>query len=281
MKRIGAHVSAAGGVAQTPATAHAIGATAFALFVKNQRQWQAPPLSSDQIAQFRDAMQQYNYRPQDILPHDSYLINLGHPEEDLRRKSLQALIDEMERCRSLGLSMINTHPGSHLNKTDPSHCLQLIADSINQAVAAVDDVIIVLENCAGQGTNVGYRFEQLAEIFSQVKDPSRVGFCLDTCHAFAAGYDLTTEQGYDQTMAEFDRLIGLQHIRGVHLNDSKAAFGSRVDRHHNLGQGHIGLTPFRCMMSDSRFNERPLILETVDHNLWPEEIRLLLSFCPD
>ncbi|MBF0124687.1 MAG: deoxyribonuclease IV [Magnetococcales bacterium] len=279
MKRIGAHVSAAGGVAQAPLAAQVIGATAFALFVKNQRQWQAPPLSPEQIALFNAAMQQCGYRSQDVLPHDSYLINLGHPEEDLRRKSLQAFIDELQRCRALGLRMLNTHPGSHLNKIEPSRCLQLIADSINQALAAVDDVVIVLENCSGQGTNLGYRFEHLAEIFSQIREPTRVGFCLDTCHAFSAGYDLSSEEGYQQTLAEFDRLIGVQHIRGVHLNDSKAAFGSRVDRHHSLGHGHIGLTPFRCMMADPRFDERPLILETIDPALWPEEIRLLTSFC--
>jgi deoxyribonuclease-4 len=278
MKRVGAHVSAAGGVSQAPLNARAIGARAFALFTKNQRQWQSPPLTLAEIDRFHTHMLAGGYRPSDVLPHDGYLINLGHPDPELRRNSLTAFIDELERCRQLGLTRLNTHPGSHLKQVDEAQCLTLIADSLNRALEAVPDVMVVLETTAGQGSNLGYRFEHLAAIIDAVEDRDRVGICLDTCHVFAAGYAIHTAAGYRQTMDELDRIVGLGRLKGMHLNDAKQPLNSRVDRHASLGQGHLGWTPFECIMRDPALDEIPLILETVDPNLWPEEIAALYRF---
>ncbi len=275
MKFIGAHVSAAGGVDQAVLRAHDLEASAFALFTKNQRQWHAAPLSNKTITAFRQHCEKYNYSSAQILPHDSYLINLGHPEADALQKSRLAFIDEMTRCQQLGLSLLNFHPGSHLNKLNISACLSRIAESINIAIDKTQDVIAVIENTAGQGSNLGYQFEQLAEIIYQVEDKSRVGICLDTCHAFAAGYDLTTEQACKTTFAEFEHIVGFQYLRGMHLNDAKSHLGSRVDRHHSLGEGNIGKTAFCYIMRDPRFDNIPLILETINPDIWKQEIAWL------
>lgn len=275
MKFIGAHVSAAGGVDQAVLRAHELGATAFALFTKNQRQWKAAPLTKSVINAFRQNCEKYNYSAAQILPHDSYLINLGHPESEALQKSRLAFIDEMIRCQQLGLSLLNFHPGSHLNKLDAKQCISRIAESINIAIDNTTDVVAVIENTAGQGSNLGYQFEQLAEIIQQVENKDRVGVCIDTCHAFAAGYDLTTEQACQHTFAEFERIVGFQYLRGMHLNDAKSTLGSRVDRHNSLGQGNIGETAFRYIMKDSRFNNIPLILETINPDIWKQEIAWL------
>lgn len=275
MKFVGAHVSASGGVDQAVARAHALNATAFALFTKNQRQWNAAPLAEDVVARFKAGCQQYGYSAQQILPHDSYLINLGHPEPEALEKSRAAFIDEMQRCATLGLTLLNFHPGSHLGKIKEAHCLELIAQSINIALEETQGVTAVIENTAGQGSNLGFRFEHLAAIIDSVKDKSRVGVCIDTCHAFAAGYDLRTEDNCQETFAEFERLVGFDYLRAMHLNDAKSTFASRVDRHHSLGEGNIGHTPFRWIMRDNRFNGIPLILETVNPDIWPEEIAWL------
>lgn len=275
MKFIGAHVSAAGGVDQAVLRAHELGATAFALFTKNQRQWQAAPLTKSVINAFRQNCEKYNYSASQILPHDSYLINLGHPESEALQKSRVAFIDEMTRCQQLGLTLLNFHPGSHLNKIDVKRCLSRIAESINIAIDNTSDVVAVIENTAGQGSNLGYQFEQLAEIIQQVENKNRVGVCIDTCHAFAAGYDLTTEQACQHTFAEFERIVGFQYLRGMHLNDAKSTLGSRVDRHHSLGQGNIGENVFRYIMNDPRFNNIPLILETINPDIWKQEIAWL------
>ena len=235
MKLIGAHVSAAGGVHNSPENANKIGANAFALFTKNQRQWAAKPLEQDVITAFKARCQQYGFSPDAILPHDSYLINLGAPESEKLEKSRNAFIDEMARCEQLGLHLLNFHPGSHLKKIPEDQCLSLIAESINMAHQAVPNVVAVIENTAGQGSNLGWRFEQLASIIEQVEDKSRVGVCIDTCHAFAAGYDLRSETATDNTFAEFDQVVGMQYLRGMHLNDSKGGLGSHLDRHHSLG----------------------------------------------
>ncbi|HIF9244198.1 TPA: deoxyribonuclease IV [Photobacterium damselae] len=279
MKLIGAHVSAAGGVYNAPLNAHNIGANAFALFTKNQRQWIAKPLEQSAITAFKTRCQQYGFHPEAILPHDSYLINLGSPDAEKLEKSRNAFIDEMARCQQLGLHLLNFHPGSHLKKISESDCLALIAESINMAHQAVPNVVAVIENTAGQGSNLGWRFEHLAEIIAQVEDKTRVGVCIDTCHTFAAGYDLRTEQATEQTFAEFDQIVGMHYLRGMHLNDSKGKLGSHLDRHNSLGVGEIGWDCFRYLMQDPRFDNIPLVLETIDPDIWQQEIAKLRSFC--
>jgi deoxyribonuclease-4 len=290
MKFVGAHVSASGGVENAPLNAMAIGAKAFALFTKNQRQWKAKPLEAKSIDAFHKNLETSGIQPKHILPHDSYLINLGHPEAEKLEKSRDAFIDELERCHILGLDRLNFHPGSHLvkiPKKDPEfeeklmdaelHCLDVIADSMNRAIEATKDtgVKLVIENTAGQGSNLGYKFEHLGHIIDKVEDKSRVGVCLDTCHTFTAGYDLRTKDAYEKTMEEFERIVGSQYLMGMHLNDSKPALGSRVDRHHSLGQGEIGWDAFGFIMNDPRMDDIPLILETIDESIWAEEIKAL------
>lgn len=277
MKFVGAHVSASGGVDQAVIRAHELEATAFALFTKNQRQWKAAPLTSEVIDKFKSACAQYHYQPEQILPHDSYLINLGHPVEEALEKSREAFIDELERCSELGLTLLNFHPGSHLMQIDEDKCLARIAESINIALDKTQGVTAVIENTAGQGSNLGFRFEHLAAIIDGVEDKSRVGVCIDTCHAFAAGYDLRTEEECSKTFAHFERTVGFNYLRGMHLNDAKSAFDSRVDRHHSLGEGNIGKTAFSWIMRDPRFDGIPLILETVNPDIWAEEIAWLKS----
>ena len=277
MKYIGAHVSAQGGVENAAINAHAIGARAFALFTKNQRQWQAPALSAKSIEAFKAACQQYGYAPQHILPHDSYLINLGHPEAEGLEKSRQSFIGEMQRCQALGLTMLNFHPGSHQRAIDTDTCIARIAESINIALDHTQGVTAVIENTAGQGSNIGYDFAHLAAIIDRVEDKSRVGVCIDTCHAYAAGYDLATDEGFARTWQEFDRIVGFNYLRGMHLNDAKKGLGSRVDRHDSLGKGILGNRCFELLMQDTRFDNIPLILETPDESLWPQEIEWLYS----
>jgi len=278
MKYFGAHVSAAGGVENAPANAHAIGAEGFALFTKNQRQWVAKPLAAGEIDAFREACERYGYTPAQILPHDSYLINLGHPEKEPLEKSRAAFLDEMQRCELLGLDRLNFHPGSHLQKITEQESLDRIAESINMALDRTHGVTAVIENTAGQGSNLGFRFEHLAYLIERVEDKSRVGVCIDTCHAFAAGYDLTSDEACERTFDEFDRTVGFRYLRGMHLNDSMKPLGSRVDRHRNLGDGFLGMTVFRFIARDKRFDDIPLILETPDESRWPAEIELLKSF---
>ncbi|QBX69157.1 deoxyribonuclease IV [Serratia quinivorans] len=275
MKFVGAHVSASGGVDQAVIRAHELEATAFALFTKNQRQWKAAPLPADVIDKFKSACAQYGYGPGQILPHDSYLINLGHPVTEALEKSREAFLDEMQRCEQLGLTLLNFHPGSHLMQIDEDKCLARIAESINLVLDKTSGVTAVIENTAGQGSNLGFKFEHLAAIIDGVEDKSRVGVCIDTCHAFAAGYDLRTEETCEQTFKELGEVVGFNYLRGMHLNDAKSEFGSRVDRHHSLGEGNIGKTVFSYIMRDPRFDKIPLILETVNPDIWAEEIAWL------
>jgi deoxyribonuclease-4 len=274
-KYIGAHVSAAGGVENAPLNAHKIGATAFALFTKNQRQWKAKPLTDENISLFKKNCEKYGYKPTQILPHDSYLINLGHPEKTALQKSRDAFLDEMQRCEQLGLDRLNFHPGSHLNQISEEECLGIIAESINLSLEKTKGVTAVIENTAGQGTNLGFSFYQLKKIIDQVEDKSRVGVCIDTAHAYSAGYDIKTKAGFEKVFQEFDEVIGFEYLRGMHLNDSKKECGSKVDRHDSLGKGTLGLEVFECIVKDDRFNGIPLILETPDTDLWAEEIELL------
>ena len=275
MKYIGAHVSAAGGVENAVLRAHELEATAFALFTKNQRQWRAADLSAKTINAFREACEKYHFSGAQILPHDSYLINLGHPVAEALEKSRLAFLDEMQRCEQLGLTLLNFHPGSHLQQIPEQQCLKLIAESINMTLDQTHGVTAVIENTAGQGSNLGFRFEHLAEIIHHVEDKSRVGVCIDTCHAFAAGYELRSVEDCEATFREFDKVVGFEYLRGMHLNDAKSEFGSRVDRHHSLGEGNIGTTVFSWLMKDPRLDGIPLILETVNPDIWKDEIAWL------
>ena len=276
MKYIGAHVSASGGVENAPKNAIAIGANAFALFTKNQRQWVSAPLSEKSISLFKQRCSEGGFDPRYILPHDSYLINLGNPDEEALQKSRAAFLDEMQRCEQLGLCMLNFHPGSHLKKISVEECLDKIAESINLALAQTSGVTAVIENTAGQGSNVGNRFEEIRYIIDKVDDKSRVGVCIDTCHTYSAGYDIVG--AYDEVFEEFDRVIGFDYLRGIHLNDSKKALASRVDRHDSVGDGTLGTEFFKRFMNDTRFDNIPIILETPDEERWLDEIALLRSY---
>lgn len=278
MKYIGAHVSASGGVENAPVNAQNIGATAFAFFTKNQRQWVSPPLTEKSIEKFRANCDKYGFTDSQILPHDSYLINLGSPDEEGLAKSRSAFTDEMTRCEQLSLRYLNFHPGAHLNKISEGECLKIIAESVNIAISKTKNVVAVIENTAGQGSNVGYRFEHLAGIIELIDDKSRVGVCIDTCHAYAGGYDLHTREGYNKTFEDFERIVGFKYLCGMHLNDAKKGLGSRVDRHDSLGAGLLGVDTFRWIMQDSRFDNIPLILETPDETLWAQEIEMLKNF---
>lgn len=277
MKYIGAHVSSSGGVENAPLHAKEIGAKAFALFTRNQRQWRSSPLSAKSITLFRERCAEFGFAPEHILPHDSYLINLGNPDAEGLTKSREAFLDEMRRCEQLGLKLLNFHPGSHLNKMEPEACLALIADSINWTLAQTEGVTAVIENTAGQGTNLGYTFEQIATIIEQVEDKNRVGVCIDTAHTLASGYEIRTAEGFADTFRKFEEVIGFHYLRGIHLNDSKKELSTRVDRHDSVGKGVMGMELFRMLMQDSRFDNIPIILETPDESLWAEEIRLLYA----
>ena len=279
MKFIGAHVSCGGGVENAPLNASAIQAGAFALFTKNQRQWTAPPLSEISIAAFKNNCKKLGYSPDHILAHDSYLINLGNSDKDKHAQSLSAFLDELWRCNLLGIKLLNFHPGSHLKVLSEDDCLKLIAESVRYALNEVPDVVAVFENTAGQGTNVGYSFEHLARLLELVDMPERTGVCLDTCHAYAAGYDIKDAENYEKIMSDFDRIVGFRNLRGVHLNDSKGTLGSHLDRHNSIGKGTLGNETFERMMKDPRFDNIPIILETIDDTIWKQEIAQLYSWC--
>lgn len=288
MKYVGAHVSATGGVFNAPLNAMELGAKAFALFTKNQKRWDAKPFDNKTLDLWFKNLEASGIQPKHILPHDSYLINLGHPEEEKLIKSRNAFIDEMQRCEILGLDRLNFHPGSHLQKFSKKaenyddliysaefECLDVIAQSINIALDKTSEVTAVIENTAGQGTNLGYKFEHLAHIIEKVEDKSRVGVCIDTCHMFTAGYDIRTKEAYDKTWNDFDKIVGREFLKGMHLNDSKPPLGSRVDRHHSLGEGEIGWDAFKFIMNDSRMDDIPMVLETIDESIWADEIQRL------
>lgn len=277
-KYIGVHVSASGGVQNAPLNAQKIGANAFALFTRNQKQWHPKPLKEEEIEAFQKNISDLGFSADYILPHDSYLINLGHPDKDKLEKSRTAFLDEMSRCQILGLKLLNFHPGSHLKEISIEECLQRISDSINISLEKTQGVTAVIEVTAGQGSNVGNRLEEVAEIIHKVEDKERVGVCIDTAHIYAAGYDISSEAAYKAVMQQFDEIIGLGYLRGMHLNDSQKALGSRVDRHAPLGEGLIGLEAFRCIIQDPRTDHIPLILETPEEDRWAEEISLLRGF---
>jgi deoxyribonuclease-4 len=278
LKYVGAHVSSSGGVYNAPINANKINAKGFAMFTKNQRQWVAKPLDEKTISKFKEKMEEFGYTADMVLPHDSYLINLGHPEIEKEEKSLNAFIDELKRVEELRLKYLNFHPGSHLKKISEEECLEKIAKNINIALKETQSSIAVIETTAGQGTNLGYKFEHLRDIINLIKDKERIGVCIDTAHIFAAGYDLRTKEAYEKTMQEFDEIVGFKYLKGMHINDSKAKFASRVDRHHSLGEGEIGIDAFKFIMNDKRIDNIPLVLETINPDIWQEEIALLYSF---
>jgi deoxyribonuclease-4 len=278
MKYIGAHVSISGGVENAPINAHDIGAKAFGLFTRNQRQWSSAPFTRASIDSFKKNCDKYGYLPWQIIPHDSYLINPGHPEKEGLQKSRNAFLDEMQRCEQLGLDRLNFHPGSSLGKITDEECLKIIAESINIVLDKTNGVTAVIENTAGQGSNMGYTFEQIRFIIDLIEDKSRVGVCFDTCHAYTSGYDIKSEEGYRKTFLQFENIIGFKYLKGLHLNDSKKELGSRVDRHDQIGEGLLGEDVFRRIMNDERFDGIPMILETPDENRWQKEIMMLYRF---
>lgn len=276
-KYVGAHVSATGGVSNAPLEAAGIGAKAFALFTRNPSRWQSKAISEKEAELFRQRCEEFGYSSDVILPHDSFLINLGSPDPEALDKSRKAFLDEFRRCEQLGLSMLNFHPGSHLNRISAEESLDTIAESINRVLEITAGVKAVIENTAGQGSNLGYSFEQIAHIIDRVEDKSRVGVCIDTCHAYSAGYDLLSPDGYEKTWRDFDSIIGLQYLSAMHINDTKRELGARIDRHESIGKGKLGLEAFRLIMNDPRLNGIPLILETPDPEIWKQEIELLYS----
>lgn len=277
MKFVGAHVSATGGVSNAPVNAHEIGARAFALFTRNPSRWASSAISAKEAEAFKANCARLGYTPDHILPHDSYLINLGSPDAEGLEKSRKAFLDEMRRCEQLGLTLLNFHPGSHLGKIDTDACLDRIAESINITLDSTAGVKAVIENTAGQGSNLGFTFGQIRRIIDGVEDKNRVGVCIDTCHAFAAGYDLSTPEGYEKAWNEFGDVIGWEYFSAMHINDTKKGLASKVDRHESLGKGMLGAGFFKMMMNDPRMDSIPLILETPDESLWPQEIEWLYS----
>ncbi|KAJ7041896.1 xylose isomerase-like protein [Mycena alexandri] len=278
--KVGAHVSAAGGLENAIINAAAIGANSFALFVKSQRKWTSPPLTESTISSFKAALIEHGYEPRHILPHGSYLINLGNPDAEKRQKSYDCFLDDLKRCESLGLLLYNFHPGSSVGQATSNESISFIAGCINEAHKATESVVTVLENMAGAGNIIGGDFNHLAKIISEVDDKTRIGVCLDTCHMFAAGYDLRTKEGWEKIVTDFDTIVGLSYLRGMHLNDSKTEHNSKKDRHENIGIGHIGIQGFHHILNDPRFQDIPLILETPSFEkpeVWATEINALNS----
>ena len=277
MYYIGPHVSIGGGVANAPRNAKALGATGFGMFVKNQRQWTAAPYAQADVDAFRRQLKADGYTSAQVMPHAGYLINLANPDETAHAKSMASLLDELRRCMALGLDMLNFHPGSHLRLLTPQEACGRVARSINAALAETEGVTLVIENTAGSGGNLGAPFEELKAIIDGVDDKARVGVCLDTMHTFAAGFDIRTRDGFLKTMEHFDRTVGMGYLRGLHLNDSKVALNSHVDRHESLGAGLLGIDVFKCIMRDPRFENMPLVLETPNEELWAQEIEQLAA----
>jgi deoxyribonuclease-4 len=268
---IGSHMSVAGGVDKAFARGEPLGLQAMQIFTKNQNQWEAKPIPSDVVDRFFAERERTGISP--VIAHDSYLINLCAPDTTTLERSRKAMLDELERCDLLEIPCLVAHPGSHLGRGE-SWGLAAIADSINQVFAqnSRGRAMLLLETTAGQGTNLGYRFEHLAEIRSLVKHKERIGYCLDTCHIFAAGYDCSTKAACERLFKEFDRIAGLEHLKLFHINDSKKPLGSRVDRHEHIGQGAVGLEIFRFLMRSRKFARHPMALETPKSEDYHEDI---------
>jgi deoxyribonuclease-4 len=275
MHTIGPHTSIAGGLEKAAERAADLGANAFGMFSKNQRQWHAKPLEAEQVALFKQRMAELGFTANNVLVHDSYLINLANPDDEKQHKSLIAFIDEIRRIEQLGLSLLNFHPGSHLGSLTAEEATARVAAALDQSIEATDHAILVIENTAGAGSTLGASVEELAMILDASDHPQRIGFCLDTCHAHVAGYDLSTIEGFETLIARFDTLIGLDKLKGMHLNDAKSGPGSRLDRHASLGEGTIGWPTFDHIAGDERFANMPLVLETIDESLWAAEVARL------
>ena len=278
MLYIGSHTSIAGGLENAAIEAKALGATAFGMFTKNQRQWASRPITEEESLKFKEKLKELGFSKDQVLPHDSYLINLGNPDDLKRRQSLDAFIDELQRVQTLGLDKLNFHPGSHVNKIDRKGSLALVAEALDEALSSTQGVRPIIETTAGQGSNLGSSFEEIAELLSLSKFPGRLGVCIDTCHIFAAGYDLRSEEAFHKTFEEFGRIVGFDKLEGMHLNDAKIGLGSHLDRHESLGKGQIGIESFIRIAQDPRFRDIPLILETIDSSLWSTEIALLQEY---
>lgn len=271
MKYIGAHVSATPSIGAAPAEAHSLGADAFAFNLIDPLRWNTPRYSDEDIQSFRSACEAYGYSSVQILPHSAFVVNLASPDSRKLNMSRATFVDEIRRCGQLGIDRLNFHPGSHLRQIAEGDALRRVSDSINYALDKTQGVTAVIENTAGQGSALGYSFEHLAAIIDGVEDKSRVGVCIDTCHATAAGYELGGES-YDATWAAFDSIVGFKYLRGMHLNDAMRPAGSRIDRHASIGKGTLGSDFFSRLMGDVRFDGIPLILETPDPSVWKIEI---------
>lgn len=276
---IGAHTSTAGGLYHALLHGQEIGATTVQIFTASQRRWANPPLDADAIEKFRDTLKSTGL--QKIMSHDSYLINMGSPREEVLEKSRKAFAEEIRRCLALGITYLNFHPGAALDE-DPQQCLDLIVESLLLAEKELqnnDTLTLVLETTAGQGSNVGWQFEQLSYIIGKVKSRLPIGVCIDTCHIFAAGYDVRTTKTWEQTLDTFDAIIGKEYLVAFHLNDSLKGLGSRVDRHRPLGEGEIGIKCFEYLMQSPRTRHIPKYLETPGGmEVWEKEIALLKKF---
>ncbi|KAI9282932.1 xylose isomerase-like protein [Umbelopsis sp. AD052] len=286
-KWIGAHVSTAGGIDKAVLNARIIGANAFQIFVRSQRRWECPPTPSDVQERFIHECQKHGYSSDHILVHGSYLVNLANPDSEKRAKSYTGFLDEIQRTHALGLKLYNFHPGSTTGNCSVEEGCTSIARSINKVHNEVPEVVCVLEIMAGGGKAIGGDYAHLKSIIDQVKDKTRVGVCLDTCHMFAAGYDIRTPYAWNLAIKEFDTTIGLKYLRGMHLNDSKTDIGSHRDRHENLGKGFIGLDAFKSIIRDPRTNGIPMVLETPvpkdddDKEVYTGEIAALYNFYKD
>ena len=278
---VGVHVSAANGLHNAIINAHELGCNSFSFFLKNQRTWNFSPIKPKTVDDFKSHMKSYKYEYQHVIPHGSYLINLGNKDAEKREKSYKTFIDDLKRCEMLDIELYNFHPGSTVGECSFDDAIYTISECINNAIEETSKVIIVIENMAGQGHVVGSKFEELAQIIERIHDKSRIGICIDTCHAFAAGYDLRTEDSFKKVFKKFDDIIGFKYLKALHLNDSKGNLGCRLDKHENLGKGKIGLECFKLIMNDKRFENIPLIIETPapanDLSIYKKEIELLYA----
>jgi len=276
-KFLGAHVSVSGGVFKAPKNAYDIGGTAFAMFLKNQKRWVAKDYDEKVISKFKDELKKYNLSTDYIMPHAGYLINLANNDPEKWQKSYDALVDELKRGEQLGLKFLNLHCGSHLGLISTEEGCKLIAKGINNAIKETNYITVVLENTAGKGNTIGGDFKELKSIIDKIEDKNRIGVLLDTCHTFDFGYDISSKEGYEKTFDEFDKLIGFSYLKGIHLNDSMFGLSSKKDRHESIGKGLLGMDFFRRFMNDPRFDNMPITLETINPDIWAEEIKLLYS----
>ena len=274
---LGAHVPVAGGLHLAPARGHAIGAEVIQVFTRNQVQWRARPVGADEAAAFRKARSEAGIET--VLAHGSYLVNLASPHREARQRSGAAFLAEMQRCDILGIPFLVFHPGAHMGAGEAPG-LVAVARALDEVLEQGNGLAVrpLIEVTAGQGSCVGHRFEHLAFILGRVQEPHRLGICLDTCHLYAAGYDIATGPGYERTMEELARVVGLERVRAFHLNDAKAGLGSGLDRHAPIGRGHLGRATFRRLLNDPRFTSLPMVLETPGPlAAWKRELKLLRS----